>query len=373
MRAIDDERRVVRDTPGEHANGRGEVRGIPAGLESDQRSAKDAIDEFTAPGEHSKHVRRWKWGVKEEPDPRTRQLRPDQRRREQEVVVVDPDRVAVAVCGDQPLGKPLVDGTVCLEVRQRDRNAIDQVVQYRPEHAVADAVVILNQLRRRQFDRRRHAWPGARPIAPRAAVRRDPEQSPGQPTHTFPGRACTDVNAAARPPHAGTRPTPLSARSTVNGSRLDAITRRGLDDIESSSTQPRGGTEVAQSGKQGSGPGTEPEMTRLIRRGELGRLVDADGRPGLGDRPGRRAAGAVQVLRRLDGRGPSHRESGVRRQHQCESAVEDLLHLFSIGSADAVDPQAGRSIRASLDGKIEGMVDDRAVDVCTPPLSSLPT
>ena len=55
-----------------------------------------------------------------------------------ELVVVDPDQVAIPVVGHHRLGEALVDALVDVEIGQAERDLVQEVVEEGPEDAVAD-------------------------------------------------------------------------------------------------------------------------------------------------------------------------------------------------------------------------------------------
>ena len=161
--AIGDDARSVGVILGEQADRIGEVRGVARRLETDHVCAEHAVEDLAAPRQHAKDVGGGKRRVQEEPDPRLGNARADQRRRQQQVIVVNPDDVARLVLREHQVRKAFVDGAVGLKVRQRDGQAIEQVVQDRPQHAVADAVVVAADV----VGAERHRHDAARMQAPK--------------------------------------------------------------------------------------------------------------------------------------------------------------------------------------------------------------
>jgi hypothetical protein len=122
-------------------------------VEPDDARPQHAGENLAPPRHDLKHVRGRKRDVQEEPDRGLRQPIAHEAGHEQQVVVVYPDHVAVPVLADHRGGEALVDRAVRVPVGERERNAIDLIVEQRPEDAVADAVVIRLGLAARDLHR----------------------------------------------------------------------------------------------------------------------------------------------------------------------------------------------------------------------------
>jgi len=111
-------------------------------VKSNDVRAEDAAQDFRPPGRNAEHIFGGKRNVQEEADARVRQLASNHFRDEQQMVIVNPDHVAIPVLGNDRAREALVDSAVDIPVRNSEWQAVDLIVEQRPEYAIANAVIV---------------------------------------------------------------------------------------------------------------------------------------------------------------------------------------------------------------------------------------
>jgi hypothetical protein len=124
----------------------GEMAGVVSGVKPDRVCAKHALEQFGSVGERCKQSRRRKWSVQEKPDPGARAPRPEKRRQEQQVIIMDPDPIPRPdVLGDD-IGIPLIDGTVELPIVVASDRLPNPAVECWPERFVRETAIVAGDL-----------------------------------------------------------------------------------------------------------------------------------------------------------------------------------------------------------------------------------
>ena len=131
--------RLAAEDPGRRGD---EVAGVGLRVEADQRRAEDALEQVPARGQQAEELRRRERDVGEEPDRGAGHLAAHHLRHQHEVVVVDPDEIPGAVFADDRFREGAVDGPVRLPALDLRREAIELVVEERPQDPVGEAVVV---------------------------------------------------------------------------------------------------------------------------------------------------------------------------------------------------------------------------------------
>ncbi len=127
-------------------------------MKSHQIRAQDPAQELVSPGQDSKHVRRGPRDVEKEADPRPRQNLAEHAGNQRQLVIVDPDQVAVLILGSDRFSEALIDAPVGgPAVFRFELHLVEQVVEERPEDAVGKSVVVLCNLGR--SEKHRHHAP----------------------------------------------------------------------------------------------------------------------------------------------------------------------------------------------------------------------
>ena len=119
----------------------GEMTQVRRGVEADEVGAEHALEHSVARGQGPEQLLGGERDVEEEPDARPRQPLAQEPGQEEELVVVDPDRVARPVVRRDHVGEGLVGLDVAVPVAHLQGDLVEQVVEQRPEHAVGEALV----------------------------------------------------------------------------------------------------------------------------------------------------------------------------------------------------------------------------------------
>ena len=213
--------------------GADEVLGVGLALEAEEVGAEEALEDRSAPGDLGEQLDRGEGDVVEPPDPQVGPLFADHPGDELQLVVLHPHRRALRGHLGDGVGEPLVDADVGPPPVAVERRLDDDVVVDRPQGVVAEALVVLLDLRRGQRDRAQvHRLVGERasgaarltvppdPCAPtlahdrvhgghETAGRPPPAHrtvGSGDPVHRQPVRRDDEVMAAFRRGHRGSAP-----------------------------------------------------------------------------------------------------------------------------------------------------------------------
>ncbi|OIQ76345.1 hypothetical protein GALL_419760 [mine drainage metagenome] len=138
---------------GEASDGPDEVLGATGALEPDQVGAEQTVDDLAPPRHLAEDLDGRERDVQEEPDPQVRASRPQHRRHELELVVVDPDDGALGGVRRGRVGEGLVDPAVRVPPLPVEGRRCDHVVVERPQGVVREALVVLLDLDGGQGDR----------------------------------------------------------------------------------------------------------------------------------------------------------------------------------------------------------------------------
>ncbi len=123
---------------------------IGADVERHQVRGQQPAQQLPAPREDPEHVRRGEGDVQEKADARRGGQAAQMVRHAQQLIVVHPDEVGSAGVGGRRLGEALVHPVVRAPRRRIDLRPADEIVEQRPQRAVAEPLVILRHLTRRQ-------------------------------------------------------------------------------------------------------------------------------------------------------------------------------------------------------------------------------
>ena len=124
----------------------GGVAGIVLGLEAEQIGATHATRDVAAPWQGCEQLDPWKGDVQEQTDPQVGPARPDHRRREQEVIVVNPDQPVERCDHGHRLGVALVDVLIRPPPTSCHPRLAQATVEQRPQQRVGETVVVVVDL-----------------------------------------------------------------------------------------------------------------------------------------------------------------------------------------------------------------------------------
>ena len=110
-------------------------------VEADEVGAEQAFEQLLAPRQDAEGLERRKRDVQEKADARARHAFAQHGGHEHQLIVVDPDHVARPVHARDRVGEAAIRVFVRGPVVGVERNAIEQVVEQRPDHAVRKALV----------------------------------------------------------------------------------------------------------------------------------------------------------------------------------------------------------------------------------------
>src|SRR5690606_39969814 len=128
------------------AGGGCEVEGTAASLEAQVVRTEETFEDLAPPGEALEDLR-WREGdVEEEPDLVVPKAFAQHRRDELELVVVDPDHVALLHDRGGGVGEALIDFHVGAPPVPMELRSADGVVVERPDGGVAEPVVVVGDL-----------------------------------------------------------------------------------------------------------------------------------------------------------------------------------------------------------------------------------
>jgi hypothetical protein len=115
-------------------------------VEPEEVRAEQAAQDLLAPRQDAEDLGGGEGDVQEEADARVGQPLTQQARDEQQLIVVNPDYIARPVGRRHGIGEPLVDALVRRPRCRRQRQALDEIVEHRPQHAVREVLVVLLHL-----------------------------------------------------------------------------------------------------------------------------------------------------------------------------------------------------------------------------------
>jgi hypothetical protein len=131
---------------GQFVGGRDEVAGPALALESEHVGAEQTLDDLGPPRQPLEQLQRWERDVVEPSDPHVGALRPQHRRHELEVVVVQPHRGVLRCDVGEPDREPFVDRDVGVPVVDVEVRVLDGIVVERPQVVVREALVVPGHL-----------------------------------------------------------------------------------------------------------------------------------------------------------------------------------------------------------------------------------
>ena len=115
---------------------------VVVGMEADEVGSQHAADDLVAPRQRAERLVVGEGDVQEEPDGRIRQRLAQHRRKQHEVVVLDPQRVAGARFGQRCLAEPFVHAPVGLPFFFVEACELGEPVEQRPDGRVGEALVV---------------------------------------------------------------------------------------------------------------------------------------------------------------------------------------------------------------------------------------
>ena len=135
--------RAARVLDARHASAAGqEMAHVVVGMEADEVGSQHAADDLVAPRQRAERLVVGEGDVQEEPDGRIRQRLAQHRRKQHEVVVLDPQRVAGARFGQRCLAEPFVHAPVGLPFFFVEACELGEPVEQRPDGRVGEALVV---------------------------------------------------------------------------------------------------------------------------------------------------------------------------------------------------------------------------------------
>ena len=183
-----------------------EVARVRRRVETDEVRPEQTVEDLPGVLVDAEQLRRRKRNVQEEADLRLRALPPDHPRHEHEVVVVDPDVVALVVLVEHPRGELAVDVAVGLPVRLIELAVLLEVVEQRPDRSIGVAEVVPRDLLLGEIDGTQlvgHLAPHR--LRDRDVVRhRGVASGPSEPQS--PGRLHHRIHRGHEPPQAALEP-----------------------------------------------------------------------------------------------------------------------------------------------------------------------